>query len=71
MLFSGRVWGKEEGGHQPAIGFKHLPDCILLQLIDWRNTEVYLGFREPVVVHANPATVFPPQDCGDKETYTK
>ena len=42
-----------------------------LQLIEWWNEVAYLGFREPVVVHSNPAVGFPLQAHGDPETFAK
>lgn len=44
---------------------------VIIQLIEWWNEAAYLGFREPVVVHSNPAVGFPPQDHGDQETYAR
>jgi hypothetical protein len=43
----------------------------LFQLADWWLTAAYLAYRLPVVVHSNPALVFPRQHFQTDEEYLK
>jgi hypothetical protein len=41
----------------------------LFQIADWWITAAYLAYRLPVVVHSNPALIFPRQSFETQEEF--
>ncbi len=44
---------------------------VVVQLIEWWNEVAYLGFRESLIVHSNPAVGFPLQPHDTRTDFIK